>query len=358
MLLFLKHLINTTGAIAQNDIIALILFLLIIIYWLYICRTLFIIFKENCKAIAVNHDERKIILFDRKNNINIIPFEDIEHINISKGEIIRGITLGQISLLTKSGIIYRITISKTDEFYGEVAKDFSININESIFFNAKSNNHVDDVEKNNSILNNIKTLIILVLIVAGICARFYKSMHVMDRIKSNTSQASTVSNFDYNDFADNMAEQAKSLVPNDISVQDKTYIVEKIRNNTYIAAESLVKDSAYNFSDEQILFISQVIAEWTFHKTVDLARSGIPSQYWDDIIQKISFTIYEVAKQSIIKQISQEELLQVVEYNVMKVYKQSIEALAKDGLIDTNTKKNAEMQSNIDKMVKEAQKKK
>ena len=164
-----------------------------------------------------------------------------------------------------------------------------------------------------------------------------------------------VSHFDYTGFANNMATQAESLIPDDISTQNKTYIIEKIRKNTSLTGQYLAKDSEYKFSNEQIMLISQVEAEWTFHKSIDLARSGIPAQYWDDILQRISFTIYEIAKQATIKQIPQEQMLQAVEYHVVKVYKQSIKELEQKGLIDKATKNKAESQSNIDAMAKQAQ---
>lgn len=134
--------------------------------------------------------------------------------------------------------------------------------------------------------------------------------------------------------------------------------MKKIRKNTYLAGEALVKDADNKFSDEQIMFISQVVAEWTFHKTVDLIRSGISAQYLDNIIEKIVFTTLEVAKQSIIKQIPQEKLLQAIEYNIAKVYKQCIDELEQKKLITKEIKERAESQSSIDALAQEIQKNK
>ena len=52
---------------------------------------------------------------------------------------------------------------------------------------------------------------------------------------------------------------------------------------------------------ENQCFYIQVIAEWSFHKSIDLVHSGILPQYWDSIMQKIAFTIFEVAKQAVIR---------------------------------------------------------
>ena len=72
-------------------------------------------------------------------------------------------------------------------------------------------------------------------------------------------------------------------------------------------------------------------------------------------MQKIAFTIFEVAKQAVIRKIPQDQLLQAVEHHVIKVYNQSIEELQQKGLIDEETKNKAESQSNIDAMAQQAQ---
>ena len=106
---------------------------------------------------------------------------------------------------------------------------------------------------------------------------------------------------------------------------------------------------------DQAVFITQIIAEWSFHKSIDLIHSGILPQYWDSIMQKIAFTIFEVAKQAVIRKIPQDQLLQAVEHHVIKVYNQSIEELEQKGVIDEATKNKAESQSNIDAMAQQAQ---
>ena len=72
-------------------------------------------------------------------------------------------------------------------------------------------------------------------------------------------------------------------------------------------------------------------------------------------MQKIAFTIFEVAKQAVIRKIPQDQLLQAVEHHVIKVYKQSIEELQQKGIIDEDIKNRAESQSNIDEMAAQAQ---
>ncbi len=164
-----------------------------------------------------------------------------------------------------------------------------------------------------------------------------------------------IEGFDYKGFAASMAEQAKELVPKELQDREKEYIVKTLGNFTLLAGEALYNDTQLNLTPEQAVFITQIIAEWSFHKSIDLIHSGILPQYWDSIMQKIAFTIFEVAKQAVIRKIPQDQLLQAVEHHVIKVYNSSIEELEKKGVIDEDTKNRAESQSNIDAMAKAAQ---
>lgn len=164
-----------------------------------------------------------------------------------------------------------------------------------------------------------------------------------------------IEGFDYKGFAASMSEQAKELVPKELEDREKEYIVKTLGNFTLLAGEALYNDQQLNLNADQAVFITQIIAEWSFHKSIDLIHSGILPQYWDGIMQKIAFTIFEVAKQAVIRKIPQDQLLQAVEHHVIKVYNQSIEELQQKGVIDEATKNKAESQSNIDAMAQQAQ---
>lgn len=164
-----------------------------------------------------------------------------------------------------------------------------------------------------------------------------------------------IEGFDYKGFATSMAEQAKDLVPPDLKDFEKEYIVKTLGNFTMLAGEALYNDESLELNAEQAVFITQIIAEWSFHKSIDLIHSGILPQYWDSIMQKIAFTIFEVAKQAVIRKIPQDQLLQAVEHHVVKVYKQSIEELQKKGVINEEISERAQNQSNIDAMAQQAQ---
>lgn len=164
-----------------------------------------------------------------------------------------------------------------------------------------------------------------------------------------------IEGFDYKAFASSMAEQAKDLVPPEFEDFQKEYVVKTLGNFTQLAGEALYNDNSLKINAEQAVLITQIIAEWSYHKSIDLIHSGILPQYWDSIMQKIAFTIFEIAKQAVIRKIPQDQLLQAVEHHVVKVYKQCIEELEQKGLIDEETKNKAQSQSNIDAMAQQAQ---
>ena len=164
----------------------------------------------------------------------------------------------------------------------------------------------------------------------------------------------TIEGFDYKDFADSMAEQADSLVPSDMDKEAKEYLKTTLHNFTFLAGESLYKDNSIEITSEQACFITQIIAEWTFHKSVDLARSGVPKKYWNSVMQKIAFTAFEVAKQSVLKGVSEEVILPTVEEHIKKCWAECLDELAEKNVIDETAAENDKLLSNIDKMAKEA----
>lgn len=156
--------------------------------------------------------------------------------------------------------------------------------------------------------------------------------------------------FDYKDFAKDMAEQAKGLVPEEFSKKDKDYLVGTLKNFTLLCGESLENDEELDFTYEQKVLISQIIAEWTFHKACDIIRSGISEQFYDIILQKLAFTAYEISKQGVLKELDQAELLKAVEYNIQKCYVECIEELYEKNQISEKERDCARQQSSIDSL--------
>ncbi len=161
-----------------------------------------------------------------------------------------------------------------------------------------------------------------------------------------------IKGFDYKGFAQNMHAQAKELVPAHFLPEHKDYISNTLLKFSMIAGEALDKDGEFNA--DQAIMITQIIAEWSFHKSVDLVNSGIPRQYWDPIMQKIALTIFEVSKNAFRQNVPQDQALEAIEHHVRKCYVESIEELKKRNLIDDELMEKAVNQSNIDAMAQSA----
>lgn len=161
-----------------------------------------------------------------------------------------------------------------------------------------------------------------------------------------------IQGFDYKGFAQSMHEQAQQLVPPNFTPDQKEYIATTLLKFSMIAGEALDKDGEFNA--DQAVMITQIIAEWSFHKSVDLINSGIPRQYWDPIMQKIALTIFEVSKNAFRQNVPQEQALEAIEHHVRKTYVDAIEELKNRNLIDDELMEKAVSQSNIDAMAQAA----
>ena len=163
-----------------------------------------------------------------------------------------------------------------------------------------------------------------------------------------------IEGFDFKAFARNIAEQVGPAMPPDISEPDKNYIINIVHNFCYMAGEALSNDTTINFNAEQASMVTQFIGEWAFHKAIDTIRSNIDPQFRDGILQKIAFTVFEIAKTAIIKNMPQGDMIAVVEFHVKKAYNEVLEELKNKGALTDEQVKEAQSHSNIDEMAHEA----
>lgn len=161
--------------------------------------------------------------------------------------------------------------------------------------------------------------------------------------------------FDYENFAQNLAAQAQDLVPQEFSPEEKQYVINTLGNFSLMAGKALAEDKNLPFDVDTSTYITQIIAEWSFHKSVDIIRSGIPRQNWDSIMQKIAYTIFEVAKQAFSQKMPNEQIIEIIEHHVNKTYVDAITELKDNGVIDEELMEFAASQSNMNKMAQEMQ---
>jgi len=163
-----------------------------------------------------------------------------------------------------------------------------------------------------------------------------------------------IEGFDFKEFSRNIAEQVGPALPSELSDPDKQYIVNIVHNFCYMAGEAIYNDTTINFNAEQASIVSQFIGEWAFHKAIDLIRGGIQPQFRDGILQKIAFTVFEIAKTAIIKNMQQGEMISIVEFHVKKAYNEALEELKSKGALTEEQVTEALAHSNIDEMAQAA----
>lgn len=167
-----------------------------------------------------------------------------------------------------------------------------------------------------------------------------------------------IDGFDYQGFSDELANQAYELVPAEFQEFQKQYVVNTIKNFATLAGEAIYNDEELGFNADQGMLVTQIIAEWSFHKSIDIIKSGVLPDYWDVVMQKIAFTIFEIAKQAIIQGVSQDETLKIVEHHVKNAYQEALTELKNRQVIDDVVYENALGQSNIDAMMQQIQEEK
>jgi hypothetical protein len=158
----------------------------------------------------------------------------------------------------------------------------------------------------------------------------------------------------YTDFIEDLIEQVTPLLPEDVNELQKSYLIQNMRKSANLMASSMVSDeyfSAIDF-DNQCFYI-QIIAEWSFHKEIDLFRSGIPPKHWKFVMNKIWYVMWEVMYACVKNDAPESVVLSMVEKFVNRAYVDAIEELKESEIIDEETEEHAREQSNIRKMALE-----
>lgn len=158
----------------------------------------------------------------------------------------------------------------------------------------------------------------------------------------------------YTEYIDNLVEKIIQLSPEDVNKLQQDYLVNNMKKAANLLASSMEEDNEFGQLDfdEQCFYI-QVMTEWSFHKEIDLFRSGIPAKYWKVVMQKIWYTIWEVMYACVKNEAPQEVVLSLVERFVNRTYNDAVEELKECAIIDDETEEKAKEQSNIEVMAQE-----
>lgn len=163
----------------------------------------------------------------------------------------------------------------------------------------------------------------------------------------------TNTNFNIDNFVSSMTSQSKDLVPSDVNQETTDYITNTMDSFLRMAYEAISNDNELNPTENDYILLLQILAEWIFHKSVDISRANVPFELWDNIMQHISFTIFEIVKQAWIRDIAEDVMVNAVEHHVNKCYKERLKELFDNKKITKEIFEAAIAESNIDKMADE-----
>jgi len=185
-----------------------------------------------------------------------------------------------------------------------------------------------------------------------------KLVYIYDKLSAflayNSRMADTEVEQKYIDYIDNLVEQIHTLLPKDINALQEDYLISNIKKSTMLLAKSMQEDTVFMSLDfpAQCVYI-QIMAEWSFHKEIDLFRSGIPPKYWKTVMQKIWYTMWEVMYACIQNNAPESVVLNIVEKYVNRTYQDAVEELKDSHIINEETEEKAKEQSNIDIMARD-----
>ena len=155
----------------------------------------------------------------------------------------------------------------------------------------------------------------------------------------------------YVKYIDGIISQMSAVFPEDTNKLQRDYLVQNIKKSSVLLARSLQEEPVFQSLDfdKQCTYI-QIMAEWSFHKEIDLFRSGIPPKYWRIVMQKIWYTTWEVMYACVQNKAPDNVVLSVVERYVNRTYEDAVAELKKSNIISEETEEKAKRQSNIEKM--------
>ena len=155
----------------------------------------------------------------------------------------------------------------------------------------------------------------------------------------------------YVKYIEGIISQMSSAFPEDTNKLQRDYLVQNIKKSSVLLAKSLQEEAVFQSLDfEKHCTYIQIMAEWSFHKEIDLFRSGIPPKYWRIVMQKIWYTTWEVMYACVQNKAPDNVVLSVVERYVNRTYEDAVEELKNSNIISEETEEKAKRQSNIEKM--------
>ena len=172
-----------------------------------------------------------------------------------------------------------------------------------------------------------------------------------------------IQGFDYKAFTQNMLQQLVNIlsntdpsnpaVPKEVTNEDKKFIIEVAKKLCILSGQAL-DDKPGSLNKDQACWIIQFIAEWIYHKSIDMITGKVPVNHRARILQVVALNVFQTAKIAIEKKMPDENVIRLVEEKVKLVYAEEIQKLLKAGEMSEEQTKKAISASNLDAMAEKS----
>lgn len=140
--------------------------------------------------------------------------------------------------------------------------------------------------------------------------------------------------FNYEEFAESVTQEAKKYISDNLSEEDKTFVLEHFNNCALRSGKVLSLDSSLNLSNDEIVSVANIILEWIFKIAVALVESDIPKEFRHGIILDIGYVAFDITKDVCkIPEITSNQIFNTGEYHVINKLRNILSDLISNGSI-------------------------
>lgn len=147
---------------------------------------------------------------------------------------------------------------------------------------------------------------------------------------------------DFEIFAKRIIDKYQKHMPNNYSEQDIAFVNKMTVHFSDICIGTLNKDYDTVFNDADKEYISEMVAKWVFHTSVNHVKDNIPQDRREIVLQKIALNVFEASKKIITEHLPKGKMTGLVEIQVFKTYEQYLKELRNNGIINSDQKEDYE----------------
>ncbi|MBQ9245625.1 hypothetical protein IJ182_05090 [bacterium] len=173
-----------------------------------------------------------------------------------------------------------------------------------------------------------------------------------------------IEGFDYKALSQSLLSQLAEMlqassnpaVPDVVTNEDKKFIIEAVKSLCIMSGDALAKQPDSKLNAEQASMIVQCIAEWSFHKSIDMITGKVPTQHRKRILQNVALNIFQTMQNAFkLQKFNTDTIISLVEDKVKQVYLDELQKMVKAGEMTEQQARIAASASNMDVMVQKSQ---